>query len=45
VDNSIKVVALDLVGDNGGNDQALQDALKDVSAVVISVGTTAFPTK
>jgi nucleoside-diphosphate-sugar epimerase len=38
----VDVVALDLVAEN--NNKALEDALTGVSAVVISVGTTAFPT-
>jgi nucleoside-diphosphate-sugar epimerase len=40
-DEGVDVAELDLVN---GSDADLEAALKDVSAVVVSVGTTAFPT-
>ena len=40
-DEGVDVAVLDLVN---GSDADLEAALKDVSAVVVSVGTTAFPT-
>ena len=39
--DQVQVVSLDLVG---GSDEELQAAVQGASAVVISVGTTAFPT-
>lgn len=39
--DQVEVVALDLVG---GSDQQIQGALQGAAGVVISVGTTAFPT-
>mmetsp|Transcript_3755 Transcript_3755/g.5509 ORF Transcript_3755/g.5509 Transcript_3755/m.5509 type:complete len:322 (-) Transcript_3755:165-1130(-) len=44
-DDGVDVVRLDLVGENKSSDEELQAALEGVNAVVISVGTTAFPTK
>jgi nucleoside-diphosphate-sugar epimerase len=41
-DDAVDIVSLDLVDEH--NSKALEDALSEVSAVVISVGTTAFPT-
>jgi uncharacterized protein YbjT (DUF2867 family) len=40
-DANVDVVAIDLIADDTA---ALEASMKDVSAVVISVGTTAFPT-
>lgn len=44
-DDGVEVVKLNLVGDEKSSDLELRDALEGSSAVVISVGTTAFPTK
>jgi nucleoside-diphosphate-sugar epimerase len=39
------VVRCDLVGNNNDDDDDLRKAMEGVNAIVISVGTTAFPTK
>ena len=44
-DDGVDVVKLNLVGDGKSSDEELNAALEGVSALVISVGTTAFPTK
>jgi uncharacterized protein YbjT (DUF2867 family) len=42
---NIDVVELNLVGDNKATDTELQNAMKGATGIVVSVGTTAFPTK
>jgi len=44
-DDGVDVVELNLVGEQKSTDEELSAALDGASAVVISVGTTAFPTK
>mmetsp|Transcript_8712 Transcript_8712/g.12939 ORF Transcript_8712/g.12939 Transcript_8712/m.12939 type:complete len:314 (+) Transcript_8712:121-1062(+) len=43
--DNIDVVELNLVGDNKATDAELQAAIEGATGVVVSVGTTAFPTK
>ena len=43
--DNIDVVELNLVGENMATDIELQNAMKGATGVVVSVGTTAFPTK
>mmetsp|Transcript_16546 Transcript_16546/g.27012 ORF Transcript_16546/g.27012 Transcript_16546/m.27012 type:complete len:317 (+) Transcript_16546:105-1055(+) len=43
--DDIDVVELNLVGENKATDTELQNAMKGATGVVVSVGTTAFPTK
>jgi len=43
--DNIDVVELNLVGDNKATETELQNAMRGATGVVISVGTTAFPTK
>lgn len=43
--DDINVVELNLVGENKATDTELQNAMEGATGVVVSVGTTAFPTK
>lgn len=43
--DDINVVELNLVGDDKATDTDLQNAMQGATGVVVSVGTTAFPTK
>lgn len=42
---SFEVAQLNLVGDDSASDEELKQVMQDASAIVISVGTTAFPTQ
>lgn len=44
-DSKFNVAQLNLVGDASASDEELQSVLQDTNAIVISVGTTAFPTQ
>ena len=44
-DSKFSVAQLNLVGDASASDEELQAVLQDATAIVISVGTTAFPTQ
>ena len=44
-DEDINVLGLKLVGDDKASDAELQSAMEGATAIVVSVGTTAFPTK
>jgi len=43
--NGLTIEELNLVGDNKATDDELKSAMEGASGIVISVGTTAFPTK
>ncbi|KAL3796131.1 hypothetical protein HJC23_000634 [Cyclotella cryptica] len=44
IKSCLEVAQLNLVGDGKASDEELQEIMKDANAIVISVGTTAFPT-
>lgn len=44
-DSRFSVAQLNLVGDSSASDEELRAVLQDATAIVISVGTTAFPTQ
>ena len=44
-DANLEIAELNLVGEKSASDEELQEVMKDAAAIVISVGTTAFPTK